>query len=308
MFKVLLIAFLFLLASATTVQTASVSGPPKVVKRILPEKSHPFHHHRKGKIHCVEKCMEKVRDVRVKLCKKAYILGGLVRRCSIKKIKGLCSLKCKPGKKFCFNKCHSTTCGRDKVRTCKNYCSHGKECRKHCCWEYQKQCIFARLPGHFVERCSFITKQIPFKKCLKSCTKRIKIRTCAEKCRNVKVPEEYKRCLTFLVRKERHVRKCSVVGNRRICKKHCFKGKKNCRKICRETECEGRKVQICDWKCRRPTICHVHCCLEKQIKCLLERIPPEYKTKCQDLFKFKNVKRCFKKCHSKFIDIPVNNH
>lgn len=162
MFKVVIIALLLLFTSSLQTTTRFLNSPVK----------DPLLQHQDKKF-CVQKCMEKIKDVRVQRCKKAYVLGGLVRRCSIKKIKGLCNFKCKSGKKLCFTKCR-TNCACKKIKSCKKVCFRGKDCRKACCWKYQKKCFLSRLSEQFIDKCRFILKQNPFKKCLETCSKPLK--------------------------------------------------------------------------------------------------------------------------------------
>lgn len=256
---------------------------------------------------CFNICMEKIKDKRIKTCKRAYFVGGLIRRCSIRKFKGKCSSLCSHGRKFCSTKCKQSFCGGKGIKICTSLCTYGKDCRHNCLWENEKSCILHRFPARFVPKCNFILRQKTFKTCFKKCSKNIKVKSCSTICQNIQVPKRVKKCLKLLVHKERVIKKCSVIGFHNECKNLCLKKKKICKKICKKDKCGGKVVNICSIKCQPSPECHLKCSLKKQIKCLHERIPAEFKTVCQDTFKVQNVKKCFHRCHSRHVVLPFKH-
>jgi len=286
-------------------------SPKPLVKRPLIKRLHVRRALEKrikhGKVECTTKCMTKVKDNRTKKCIKAYKAGGLLRRCSIHKMKGRCAFACKEGRKFCVTKCKRQFCGKHHIRNCKSVCTRGKKCKKACLWSHHKKCISRRLPGSFVDKCSFITKKKPFRKCLTKCSKHIKVHSCSTKCSNLQIPKEYKNCWNYVTRKARKEEKCSVSGHKDVCSRHCSRGKRVCKRICHKIICGGKRLTVCKRRCRFPTKCHVKCTLKNQMKCLLKKIPAVEATKCKKLFRMKHVRKCLVSCHTKHIVLPLHH-
>jgi len=308
--KTLLLLCMILCSIATTSTTSqapvqTVSTPIKAHHPRIPfAKVH--HRQKKVKVHCAQRCMNVVKDAKVKECKRAYQLGKFIKKCSFSKIKGKCHLLCKRGGKFCFNKCHFSTCAGKKVKICKNHCSHGKNCQKKCSFLRSKRCMMERLPGRFVKKCKFITKKKEFKNCFKKCTKHVKVKTCSQRCRNVSVPHKFRKCLRILVRKAKTVHRCSLSSHVKVCANKCKAGKKTCFRKCHPHLCGGKRFTSCKWKCTRsPQRCLAHCSLKRQKTCLLKRIPEKYQNKCSTVLARKNVRRCFAKCHTRRLVINL---
>jgi hypothetical protein len=292
----LLFFCLISIALSSTVADASTT----VLNKQLVGPHHHIPHSKKSHVKCVHKCFNSVKDVRVRACKKAYIRGGIRHRCSLKKIKGNCRQLCTT-RKFCTNKCKHIVCGGKKIRSCKKNCTHGRSCLHKCQWIRTRRCIRERLPPRLHKKCSFITKQVPFKRCLRKCIKKVRTHTCTKKCSTIHIPHKYKKCLKILKAKGHTKKICSIGAQRRSCKKTCKKGVRRCFKKCTPKRCGKHVFSSCKWKCttsRRK--CLISCTWKKQERCYMKRFPPKYVKKCATFLTNKKVSRCLKRCVCSF--------